>query len=187
MVMDALEALQTRSSAALLVEPAPSGQSLDNLLKSAVRANDHCRLRPWKFLIIEGLARDELAKLFVDVARDGSSTLTDSQAEIISKKAFRAPLIIVVVACIRDHPSVPAIEQIISAGGAAQLIMVAAHAQGFAGIWRTGSMAYEPAVKKRLGVSLDDQIVGFLYLGTASKKKNLSDVEHQEFVQTWNG
>ena len=44
----------------------------------------------------------------------------------------------------------------------------AAFAQGFGGIWRTGAYTQYEFVKQALGLGEDDEIVGFLYLGTAT-------------------
>jgi nitroreductase len=82
-------------------------------------------------------------------------------------KALRAPLIIVVAA--RVNPAItkiPEIEQTLSAGAAAQNIMLAALALGFNTMWKTGGAAYDAAVKQALGLEPTDAIVGFLYIGT---------------------
>jgi nitroreductase len=44
--------------------------------------------------------------------------------------------------------------------------MLAAFAQGLGAFWRTGEAAYDEAVKGALGVSSDDLIVGFIFVGT---------------------
>jgi nitroreductase len=80
---------------------------------------------------------------------------------------LRAPVIVVVAARIEpEHPKIPAIEQIGSAAAAAQNMLLAAHALGFAAKWATGRQAYDDAVKAGLGLRESDLIVGFLYLGS---------------------
>ena len=56
----------------------------------------------------------------------------------------------------------------VSAGAAAQTILLALHARGYGGMWRTGAPAYDPHVKRELGLAAEDAIVGFLYAGTPS-------------------
>lgn len=185
--MNILEALHTRNSVGKLTEPAPQGEALENILNAAVRANDHQRLRPWQFLLVEGDARAKLGQIFVDVALQRDPTLAAEKQTDIAAKTQRAPLIIVAVAKIQEHPKVPAIEQVMSAAGAAQLIMLAAHALGFAGVWRTGDMAYDIGVRQRLGLDDDDQIVGFLYLGTAQAAKKLAEIDAKDYTVVWNG
>jgi len=185
--MNALEALHSRGSIGKLAEPAPRGEALDNMLKAALRASDHQRLRPWRFLIVDGAARERLGEIFAEAALAKDAQLPEEKRAEIAAKALRAPLIVVVVARLREHPKVPAIEQLLSAGAAAQLLLVAAHAQGFAGIWRTGGVAYDPLVRQRLGLEPGDEIVGFLYLGTAQAQKKIAEVDPGEFVVHWHG
>ena len=51
---------------------------------------------------------------------------------------------------------------------AAQNMLLAAHALGFAAKWATGKQAYDGIVKEGLGLGADDRIIGFLYLGSYS-------------------
>jgi nitroreductase len=185
--MNLLEAMHTRSSAAKLVEPAPQGEALANLLKAAVRASDHRRLRPWRFLVIEGAARGKLGRIFVDMALEADAALPVAEQEKIAAKALRAPLIIVVVARLTADAKVPEIEQLFSAAGAAQLLLLAAHAQGYGGIWRTGDVAYQAGVRQRLGLAETDRIVGFLYLGSVQGAKKPADIDYREYTEFWRG
>jgi nitroreductase len=92
------------------------------------------------------------------------------EAALVKERAkpLRAPLIVVVAARLREHRGVPEVEQVVAAGAAAQNLLVAAHALGFGGFWRTGAAAYDEGVKRALGLSPHDAIVGFVYLGTAA-------------------
>ena len=45
-------------------------------------------------------------------------------------------------------------------------MQMAAVAQGFNGMWRTGGYAHCETVRNGLGLSEEDELVGFLYLGT---------------------
>ena len=49
-------------------------------------------------------------------------------------------------------------------------MQMAAVAQGFNGIWRTGALTESPAVRDGFGCGEHDKIVGFLYLGTPQLK-----------------
>jgi nitroreductase len=166
--MNALEALHTRTSCSRLTEPAPTSAQLDNIYKAALRAADHALLTPWRFLCIRGESLDKLGDLFVSAATEADPTLSETKIASIRLKPRRAPLIIVVVTQHQDHPKVPAIEMDLSAGAATQNMLLAAHAQNLGGMWRTGSMAYNQRVKKGLGLSDNENITGFLYLGSRS-------------------
>ena len=73
---------------------------------------------------------------------------------------MRAPLIILVACRAVPGTKVPVIEQILAAGAAAQNILLGLHNFGYAAAWKTGEAAYDPEVKKSLGLAVDDHIVG---------------------------
>lgn len=163
--MDALELLLNRRSIAKLTEPAPGGDVLENILKAGLRAPDHGGLTPWRFIVSEGEGRQKLADILVAAAREEESA--DSVVDKLAKAPFRAPMVITVIAKIKEHDKVPAFEQHLSAGCAVQAMQMAAVAQGYQGFWRSGSWMFHPSVQQAFGLQGEDQIVGFLYLGTA--------------------
>lgn len=164
--MDALEALSTRTSPATLTDPPPDPATMERLLAAAMRAPDHGRLRPWRFIIIDGDARKAFGAVLAEALRAREPAVADVVLAKERAKPLRAPRIVVVAAALRDHPGVPQIEQVIAAGAAAENLLVAAHAAGFGGFWRTGAAAYDDTVKRALGLAPGDAIVGFIYLGT---------------------
>jgi len=180
--MDALTALLTRQSISQVGEPGPTPAQRDNILRAGLRANDHARLRPWHFLLIEGDARRKLGELFVRVTLEDRPDFSREEQEKLAAKALRAPLIITVVARLQASDKVPEIEQLLSAGGAAQLMMAAAHAQGVGAVWRTGWLAYDRRTHEGLGLTANDRIVGFLYMGTPKgEAKPLTELQVKDF------
>lgn len=166
--MDALELLHGRASNGKLTEPGPDDATLAQVFEAAARAPDHGALRPWRFQVVRGPARERLGALLAELeaARPGAT------AESIDKardKPLRAPLLLVVSAHVTAHPKVPAVEQVLAAGCAAQLALLALQALGFAGIWRTGAPAYDERVKRAFGLGPADALVGFLYVGSAKQ------------------
>jgi nitroreductase len=151
--LDALEAMMTRNSvpARLLKEPAPEGAELDAILETAMRAPDHASLRPWRFLIIRGDARRRLGQIFADALcrRDPLADNLSREKEL--NRPMRSPLIVAVCAeVIENNPKVPVVEQIVTVGAAAQNMLNAAHAMGYAAIMLTGKNAHDPHVKQAL-------------------------------------
>lgn len=166
--LDAIEALTTRASPTGLVAPAPDADALQHMLRAAVRAPDHGRLRPWRFIIVEGAARAALGGVLADALLAREPGVAEAALAKERAKPLRAPLIVIVAAKLREHRGVPAVEQIVAAGAATQNMLLAAHALGFGGFWRTGAAAYDDRVKRALGLAPEDAIVGFVYLGTPS-------------------
>lgn len=164
--MRALELLLDRRSANLLQEPAPEGAELDLILDAGLRASDHGRLRPWRFVLIRGAQRaawaDRVAK--AALARDPANGA--AIGERYRAWALRTPLIIAVGAEVRAGHKIPEIEQLLSAGAAAMNMLNAVHLLGYGGMWVTGLNTYDESVNAALGFSAPSRLVGFLAVGT---------------------
>ena len=184
--MDALELLLTRDSALKLEPPGPDPQALAAIFKSALRAPDHGRLRPWRFVVIP---EDKRARFGEVLAAALKRREPDAPPEMLARerqKALRAPLIVVVAAHLKPSDKIPELEQIISAGAAAQNVMLAVHALGYGAMWRTGAPAYDPEVKHALGLDVRDTIIGFIYIGTrAAGSSPLPRPVPEDFVTVW--
>ena len=183
---DILQFLQQRNSASRLVAPAPSAAQLHDIFRAAVRAPDHAWLRPWRFITIAGERRTALGELLEQclLARTPDA---DESARIKARSApMRAPLVVVVVVNVSEHPKVPAVEQRLSAACAAYAILLAAEASGFAGMWRTGAAAYDRALMNGLGLAASEEIIGFLYIGSRDgAAKAIPPLDAADFVSVW--
>lgn len=163
--MDAIRVLTERVSAPKLTGPAPDPASLAVLRATALRAADHGNLRPYRFLEISGEGLASLGQLYLQSALAADPGLSDAQQQRFSAMPGRAPLIWVAIARVQSHPKVPEVEQLLSAGCAVQNILNAAFALGLGAYWRTGDLAYNRSVAEGLGLSENEQIVGFIYIG----------------------
>jgi nitroreductase len=172
----------------MLGEPGPSDADLKVIFEAAVRAPDHGKLRPWKFFVIRGEARERLSELFVDAARRREPNATEDQISKEREKPLRAPLMIVVVAkTVIDH-KVPPFEQALSAGAAAMNILNAVHALGFGAKWVTGANCYDPDFRSDFGLDPNDQLIGFIHVGTAEENSRPPQRPNPaEFVVEWSG
>lgn len=166
--MDALTLLLNRRSASRLTTPAPQGEELNNILAAGMRAPDHGALRPWHFVIMQDEGIKRFSQLLEKAAIEGK--LGAEVEEKARNAPFRAPLIITVIAKIKEHAKVPQWEQLVAASCTVQAMQMAAVAQGFGGIWRSGSWTEDTVVRAGLGCEENDRIVGFLYLGTPELK-----------------
>jgi nitroreductase len=186
--MDAIEALTRRVSAGPLVDPAPADADLVRIFAAATRAPDHGRLRPWRFFVVRGQARDTLGELLVAALRRRNPETPASQFERERAKPLRAPMIVAVAASVDIAHKIPAIEQVLSAAAAAQNVMLAAFALGYGCAWKTGEPAYDPEIKAAFGLKPADAIVGFMYLGTNAKPLPPPPaLDAAQFVSEWTG
>ena len=164
--MDALELLLGRELALKLASPGPSEDDLDVMFQSALRAPDHGRLRPWRFVVVPEEKRERFGELMADCLRREDATASADMLQRERDKALRAPVIVVVAAHINRGHKIRDVEQLVSAAAAAENIMLAANARGFGAMWKTGAPAYDATVKQALGLDTNDDIVGFIYVGT---------------------
>ncbi|MFN3581568.1 MAG: nitroreductase [Pseudomonas sp.] len=186
--MDALRALHERVSVPRLIGPAPNAQQRKALFRAALRAPDHAWLRPWRFLVLEGEGLEQLGELFAEAAEQETPDLTEETLARYRGLPLRAPLIIVAVSRHQQHAKVPMIEQDLSCAAAVSNMLVAAHAMGLGAVWRTGALAYNAQVRQGLGLSDDEHIIAFLYVGQAAgSRKTLPELDPDEFFQVWSG
>lgn len=164
--MDALELLLSRDSALKLESPGPTEDELDRIFASANRAPDHGRLRPWRFLVIPTDKRERLGEVMAEAMQRREPTATEDALRREREKPLRAPVIVVAAARLQKGHRIPEIEQIAAASAAVQSIMLAAPALGFGAMWKTGEPAYDPWFKQTIGLQTDDEIIGFIYIGT---------------------
>ncbi|MDJ0832905.1 MAG: nitroreductase [Gammaproteobacteria bacterium] len=149
-----------------LGEPAPSDTELEQILQAAMSAPDHGGLAPFRFMTIQGQARHQLAEVFGQATLGRDPAVDEAYLQKQQAKPLRSPLIIVVIARIEQNPQIPEIEQILSAGCAAQHIQLASRALGYGSIWLTGDNCYDLNVHQALGLDIDERIIGFIYVGT---------------------
>lgn len=180
--MQALELLHNRVSSPKLVAPGPNQEQLETMFQAAARVPDHANLRPWRLLILEGEQLEKLGKVFVEANLAKNPELNEAKINKIAAKPLRAPMVIAVVACISEHPKVPEVEQLITAGCAAHALTLSAFAQGLGAMWRSGGMMFDESVLKKLKLSENEKLVGFLYLGTAAKFRSAPRVDSADFV-----
>ena len=185
--VDALDALLTRQSvgAKHLAEPGPGDADLHRMAEAALRAPDHAGLVPFRFAVVRGVARERLAQLFTQAARDAGKP--EAEARIDAERAQRAPVTVAVIARIDlGHTLVPSHEQWACVGGALTNFLNAAHALGFGGKMLSGAKVRQPAVQQAF-CGLGETLVGWIALGTpvkspsrAGEKPRASDV-----LQDW--
>lgn len=148
-----------------LTAPAPSREELDALINLAGRVPDHGKLGPWRFVIIDGDARDRAGAALEQVIRNDEG-VDDARREFVRDWFKRAPACVMVVSSPHPNPKVPEWEQVLSSGAVCFNLLLAAHALGYAGSWLTEWPTFDERARAALGLSAEERIAGFVYLGT---------------------
>jgi nitroreductase len=164
---ETLEFLAQRRSCApqTLAAPAPEGKELDDLLRLAARVPDHGKLFPWRFILLRGAAKAELANRYEQLARHRPDP---EKAAGVLFKLRTPPLAVVVVSRVVDGP-IPAWEQLLSAGACCQTLSIAATAMGYGANWITDWYSYDPKAVALLGLAENEQVAGVVLIGTPTE------------------
>ena len=151
-----------------LVEPGPDAGQLRDILSLAMRVPDHGKLGPWRFVVMEGDARDRAGEAIAGViaADEGVDEVRLAAARNHFK---RASAVVMVVSTAAPHPKIPEWEQQLSSGAVCFAMLVSAHALGYAASWLTEWYAYDRQVLDALGLKPNERIAGFVHIGRPEK------------------
>ena len=171
-----------------MTSPGPSEEQLHQILEIGSRVPDHKKQAPWRFLTIEGTAREKIGKTLRAVFTKNNPETSEELLDFEEKRFLRAPLVIAVISTASaDNPKVPEWEQILTAGAVCQNILIASNAMGFAGQWLSEWYAYDPDILATFGIAKKERIAGFIYIGSATKEPSeRSRPDLSELVQQWN-
>lgn len=182
-----IEGLQQRVSHPRLQAPAPTREELETCYQAAFRVPDHAYLRPWRFVEITDEARGVAGSLIAEALKLEQPDLTEAAYQKAETSLLRAPLVIMVYASCTEHPKVPRWEQEIAVGCAAYAFTTALFSFGYGSVWRTGDAANSIAVKHAFGLTEQEKIIGFLYVGTPERgDKAVPVVDSAHFVRPFN-
>jgi nitroreductase len=153
--MDVETAIRTRRThKAFAPEPLPREQ-IDELLELASWAPNHNLTVPWRFRVI---GPEALRRLKEVAGPEGAAKLD------------RAPTLIV-VSCVLSGDPVEEEEDLHATAAASYIVLLAAHARGFAGYWRTPGLLRTSEGCAAVGLGEEERFVGLLHLGLPRQEK----------------
>ena len=147
--MDVEDAIRTRRTHKAYRPGAVDRAVLDELFELANFAPNHHLTQPWRFRVVGPGA---LKRLKVAAGPESASKLD------------RAPTLVVCSAIRSDDPTV-AEEDLLASACAAYIVLLAAHARGLAGYWRTPGLLRTAAGRDAVGLPDREHFVGLLHLG----------------------
>jgi nitroreductase len=153
--MDVETAIRTRRThKAFAPEPVPREQ-LDELLELARWAPNHNLTVPWRFRVV-GPAT--LGRLKEAAGPEGAAKLD------------RAPTMVVVSCALGGEPDQDE-EDLHATAVASYIVLLAAHARGLAGYWRTPGFLRTDGGREAVGLPAGERFVGLLHLGRPRQER----------------
>jgi nitroreductase len=145
------QAIRTRRTHKAYAPEPVDRATLDELFELARWAPNHKLTNPWRFRVLGPRA---LARL-KDAVED----------PIAAAKLDRAPTLVAVTATQLSGDPVLDEEDVLAAGTAAYVVLLAAHGRGLAGYWRTPGVLRTPEGRAALDLPDDEVTLGLLHLG----------------------
>jgi nitroreductase len=153
--MDVEEAIRTRRThKAYRGDPVDRG-TLEELLDLARWAPNHNLTNPWRFRVIGPRALERLK---------------EAAGPEAAAKLDRAPTLVAVSAALGGD-EVQDEEDLHATAVAAYIVLLAAHARGLAGYWRTPGVLRTPEGLAAVGIPGGERFVGLLHLGPAVQEQ----------------
>jgi nitroreductase len=155
-----------------LIAPGPDMREIGMMFSAAATAPDHGQLMPWRYIVIPDAARGRLAAVFGAALLERDATATPGQVEQAREKAWRAPLLLLVVVdggCGDTDVDLP--ERIVSAGCAVQNLLLVATALGYGSALTSGKALKSTCLRTLFGLGEADQALCFVSVGTVQTRK----------------
>jgi nitroreductase len=147
--MDVETAIRSRRTHKAYGSEAVDRETLTGLFQLASWAPNHHLTSPWRFRVLgpESLER-----------------LKQAAGPEAATKLDRAPTLVVCSAALSGDP-VQDEEDLHATAVAAYIVLLGAHARGFAGYWRTPEVLRTPEGRAAVGLGAEERFVGLLHIG----------------------
>jgi nitroreductase len=153
--VEVAEAIRTRRThKAYGREPVPR-ETLEELFELARWAPNHNLTNPWRFRV---LGPRSLAALKEAAGPEGAAKLD------------RAPTLIV-TSVVQSGDPIQDEEDLSAAAVASYIVLLAAHARGLAGYWRTPAVLRTPRGRAAVGLPENERVLGLLHLGPPRQER----------------
>ncbi|MBL1421612.1 MAG: nitroreductase [Alphaproteobacteria bacterium] len=153
-----------------LSEPGPSEQEIVQMLTIASRVPDHGKLSPWRFIIYPQSVGVEIGEFLAKRRGELIAGISSNLQKQERNRLTQAPLCIGVISK-PVKTDVPEWEQVMASGAVCFNLLQAAYSLGYSAQWLSDWFSFDAPSKKFMGIEADEQVAGFIYVGTAPVKK----------------
>jgi nitroreductase len=164
--VDVEHAIRTRRTVKAFEREPVDRDTLLELLELARWAPNHHLTNPWRFRVLGPEALAALKRAAGELAASDAPAGAEREkvAEAAAAKLDRAPTLVVCSALQTGDPAQDE-EDRYAAACAAYIVLMAAHARGLAGYWRTPGVLATGAGRQAVGLAKDERFIGLLHLG----------------------
>jgi nitroreductase len=167
--MDVEQAIRTRRTHKAFGSEPIGRAALDELFELARWAPNHHASNPWRFRVLGSGA----------LARLKQAAGTEHAA-----KLDRAPTLVVVSAALTGEPLQDE-EDLHATAVAAYIVLLVAHARGFAGYWRTPAVLRTPEGRAAVGLAPRERVLGLVHLGRPRQRYAVPEREDPRSYVTY--
>jgi nitroreductase len=157
--MDVEAAIRTRRTHKAFRPRPVSRETLDELFELARWAPNHNLTNPWRFRVLGPRTLERLKQ---------------AAGPESAPKLERAPTL-VVCSCLLSGDPVQDEEDLHATACAAYIVLLAAHARGLAGYWRTPAVLREGRGREAVGLTSAERFVSLIHLGEPIQERAAPD------------
>ena len=142
-------------------------EQIIQLLELADWAPTHKHTEPWRFIVYSGDKARKFVSDHAELYRKSTpeEKFKNEKYEKILANGNNLSHLIVCIMKRDEEKRVPEIEEVSAAAAAIQNLLLGATSLGIASFWSTGGMTHTDAMKEYLGLNMDDNVMGLIYLG----------------------
>jgi nitroreductase len=148
--MEVEHAIRTRRTHKAYTSEPVDRATLDELFELARWAPNHNLTNPWRFRVVGPRALEQLK---------------EAAGPESAPKLDRAPTLVVASAALSGDPEQDE-EDLCATSSAIYVVLLAAHARGLAGYWRTPAVLRTKAGREAVGLPAGERFLGLIHLGT---------------------
>jgi nitroreductase len=171
--MDVEKAIRTRRTHKAYGPREVPPQTLAELFELARWAPNHNLTNPWRFRVLGPSSRARLMDLAEEL-KPGSAV-----------KLQRAPTLVAASALLSGEDPVQDREDLYATALACYIVLLAAHARGLAGYWRTVSLLEDQRAREILSLPAQETPLGLLYLGDPVQEQRVPERAPVEDFAIW--
>ena len=148
-----------------------AGKAIDDaiikeILVNATWAPNHAQTEPWQFTVFSGKGLQTFAGFQAELYKSAAGeNFNVGKYSKLQQQPLLASHIIALGMKRNSARRIPEIEEIEAVACAVQNIYLSVSAYGLGGYWTTGGITYQEEAKSFFGLTAEDKLLGFFYIG----------------------